>query len=318
MGFGSMRRFNPATETVSSSPEVGNLEISPEELAERPAPDLSMLPEIVQLRKMTFNHLHALFALFKEADEKDSGLEEARFDAVFRDALSQALGDLRPVFWQLAKPDASNKSRRVSFSDFVNFLLQHVQVARPHPTSFRTEGVTLAGDEDSPLCSRISKPAGLPPISEMSKMGLVHMRALLSKFHSNDSGDGLEMDQFVTVMSEVLPGMSAEALEAQFMKVDANSDGSVSWDEFSNFILAAGNASDANSSKQEGGALLEGPEPDLNKEVLSFSLPLSLSPPLPSTLPLSLSLSLSLSRARALSRARSLSLSPSLSLLKDS
>jgi len=150
----------------------------------------------------------------------------------------------------------------------VNFLLGHVQVVRPHPTAFRTEGVTLVGDEDSPLCSRISKPAGLPPISEMSKMGLVHMRALSSKFHSNDSGDGLEMENFVNVMSEVLPGMSHEELEAQFMKVDANSDGSVSWDEFSNYILAAGNASDANSSKQEGGALLEGPEPDLNKDVM--------------------------------------------------
>jgi hypothetical protein len=37
----------------------------------------------------------------------------------------------------------------------------------------------------------------------------------------------------------------------------------VSWDEFANYILAAGNASDANASKQEAGSLLEGPEPRL-------------------------------------------------------
>jgi len=48
----------------------------------------------------------------------------------------------------------------------------------------------------------------------------------------------------------------------------SHSDGAVSWDEFSNYILAAGNASDANSSKQEGGALLEGPEADLNRDVM--------------------------------------------------
>ena len=110
---------------------------------------------------------------------------------------------------------------------------------------FRTEGVKLAGDDDTPLRSRIARPVGLPPISEMGKMGLVHLRALLSEFNSNDGGEGLELDEFVRVMSEVLPGMSQEALEAQFMKVDANSDGSVSWDEFSNFILAAGAAADA-------------------------------------------------------------------------
>ena len=37
----------------------------------------------------------------------------------------------------------------------------------------------------------------------------------------------------------------------------------MSWDEFANYILAAGNASDANASKQEAGSLLEGPEPRL-------------------------------------------------------
>jgi hypothetical protein len=34
------------------------------------------------------------------------------------------------------------------------------------------------------------------------------------------------------------------------MTVDANSDGAVSWEEFSSFILEAGNVSEANSSKQ--------------------------------------------------------------------
>lgn len=154
---------------------------------------------------------------------------------------------------------------------FVNFLLQQVQVDRPHPIAFRTEGVQLAGDEDTPLRSRIA-PRDLPAVSEMSKISLVHLRALLTEFNSNDqTGDGLELEEFVRVMSQVLPGMTQEALEAQFMKVDSNSDGSVQWDEFSSYILAAGAAADAYSEKSEGGALLDGPEPDLNSEVMHSS-----------------------------------------------
>ena len=106
-------------------------------------------------------------------------------------------------------------------------------------TVFRSEGVTLAGDDDTPLHSRLTRQASLPPISEMSKMGLLHMQALLNEFKNDESGD-FDMDEFVEHMSEVMPGMTEEALEAVFMKVDANSDGSVSWDEFSNYILAAG------------------------------------------------------------------------------
>ena len=55
--------------------------------------------------------------------------------------------------------------------------------------------------------------------------------------------------------------MPRSQLATLFMKVDANSDGAVSWEEFSSFILEAGNVSEANSSKQSGGSLLEGPFP---------------------------------------------------------
>ena len=173
------------------------------------------------MNKMTFDHIHSMLAMFKSADEKESGLDEDKFMKVFGSTFTQALGDCRPIFFQLARTDA-NKNVRLHFPDFVSYLLQWVQVDQPHPTSFRTPGTMLAGDEDTPLRSRISRPAGLPAISEMSKMGLVHMKALLSEFNSNDSGDGLDIEEFVRIMSEVLPGMGHEALEAQFMKVDAN------------------------------------------------------------------------------------------------
>jgi hypothetical protein len=262
-------------ETKGSTDGGDDKEISPEELAERPAPALSTLTEIERLDSLTFDHIHALLALFKRSDEKDSGMPEEVFCAVFHESLSQALGSwvdplrsktLGPVFHQLAKTDAFGKSR-VFFADFVDFLCEHAKVDGPLMTVFRTEGVTLAGDDDTPLHSRLTAQPSLPPVSEMSKMGLLHMRALLNEFKNDVSGD-FDMEEFVEHMSEVLPGMTKEALEALFMKVDANSDGSVCWDELSNYILAGASASDANASKQEGGALLEGPEPDLNREIM--------------------------------------------------
>ena len=211
-------------------------EISPEELAERPAPALSTLTEIERLDSLTFDHIHALLALFKRSDEKDIGMPEEFFCAVFHESLSQALGSwvddgplrsktLGSVFHQLAKTDASGKSSaRVFFADFVDFLCEHAKVNGPLMTAFRTKGVTLAGDDDTPLHSRLTAQPSLPPVSEMSKMGLLHMRALLNEFKNDASGD-FDMEEFVEHMSEVLPGMTKEALEALFMKVDANSDG---------------------------------------------------------------------------------------------
>lgn len=48
----------------------------------------------------------------------------------------------------------------------------------------------------------------------------------------------------------MLYGMDALQLQQVFMKIDANSDGSISWDEFSGYILAQGNTLDANTKKQ--------------------------------------------------------------------
>jgi hypothetical protein len=159
--------------------------------------------------------LHSLFALFKKVDDRESlysggspGLSEKSFHQIFGEALSNASdvqGSIDAVFSHLAKPDSS-KIMRIQFADFASHLLQ--------------QDDTLA-----PLLTTRPKP--LPPISDMSKMSLVHMKALSVEFNSNDDGKGLEMDQFVSVLSQVLPGLASEALEAQFMKVDANSDGFV-------------------------------------------------------------------------------------------
>ena len=46
------------------------------------------------------------------------------------------------------------------------------------------------------------------------------------------------MDEFVEAFSGVLgDDISEDDLRRMFMKIDANSDGSVDWEEFSNFML---------------------------------------------------------------------------------
>ena len=158
--------------------------------------------------------LHSLFALFKKVDSESlsSGLSQKSFHQIFGETLSNASDvqcSIDALFSQLAKPDSRN-TLRIQFEDFASHLLQQ-------------------DDTQAPLVTTRPKP--LPPISDLSKMSLVHMKALSVEFsvNSNDYGKGLDMDEFVSVTSKVLPDMALEALEAQFMKVDANSDGAVSW-----------------------------------------------------------------------------------------
>ena len=53
-----------------------------------------------------------------------------------------------------------------------------------------------------------------------------------------DGGGSLDMDEFLEAFGEVLgKNLTHEQLTHLFMKIDANSDGSVDWDEFTNYML---------------------------------------------------------------------------------
>lgn len=70
----------------------------------------------------------------------------------------------------------------------------------------------------------------------------VQIELLKQKFEEQDEGDdgGLDLEQFVAAFGEVLgKAKNPRQLEHMFMKIDANSDGSVDWDEFTNFLLMA-------------------------------------------------------------------------------
>ena len=124
------------------------------------------------------------------------------------------------------------------------------------------------GPQDDGGCHR---PAALPAhggsvdsvpsaVTDISALEQVHLQQLVERYMQADtSGQGLDKHKFIECFSEVLPDMTVDQLATLFMKVDANSDGSVSWEEFSTYILDAGKVSEANAGKQSGGSLLHDP-----------------------------------------------------------
>ena len=53
-----------------------------------------------------------------------------------------------------------------------------------------------------------------------------------------DRGGALDLDEFIEAFGEVIgKGMSMKELKQLFMKIDADSNGSVEWPEFMNYML---------------------------------------------------------------------------------
>ena len=70
-----------------------------------------------------------------------------------------------------------------------------------------------------------------------------------------DHGGSLDIEEFLEAFGDVLgKNLTREQLTHLFMKIDANSDGSVDWDEFTNFMLlenqAAADMSDRSYSER--------------------------------------------------------------------
>jgi len=67
---------------------------------------------------------------------------------------------------------------------------------------------------------------------------LEKLKVLFDK-NEKEGCDGLDLNEFINVISKVMGSDTDEKIFTQlFMKIDANSDGSVDWDEFTNFLLS--------------------------------------------------------------------------------
>lgn len=89
-----------------------------------------------------------------------------------------------------------------------------------------------------------------PPDMEDQSLVVIdrdQIEELARKFHEKAAGDegddddedeGLELEEFVEAFGNVLgDNLSEKELQHMFMKIDANADGSVDWNEFTNFML---------------------------------------------------------------------------------
>lgn len=73
-----------------------------------------------------------------------------------------------------------------------------------------------------------------------------------------DRGGTLDLHEFVLAFGGVLGrDMSKEQLTHLFMKIDANSDGTVDWDEFTNFMLLESQSSSGHNTTEGASKLIE-------------------------------------------------------------
>ncbi|KAI8929846.1 WD40-repeat-containing domain protein [Entophlyctis helioformis] len=85
-------------------------------------------------------------------------------------------------------------------------------------------------------------------VDVQQKMNIHHFEQLMTLFHDHrneDGSAGFDIDKFRDVFGEVLGGnLSVEQMTQLFMKIDANSDGTVDWDEFSTYMMTVSIESD--------------------------------------------------------------------------
>ncbi|RKP20946.1 hypothetical protein ROZALSC1DRAFT_27617, partial [Rozella allomycis CSF55] len=71
-------------------------------------------------------------------------------------------------------------------------------------------------------------------------MNITHFEKLMNTFKKAEAEgeSGFELDKFRRVFGEILSGnLNYEAMTMLFMKIDANSDGTIDWDEFSTYMM---------------------------------------------------------------------------------
>eukprot|EP00163_Fabomonas_tropica_P012293 TRINITY_DN23550_c0_g1_i1.p1 TRINITY_DN23550_c0_g1~~TRINITY_DN23550_c0_g1_i1.p1 ORF type:complete len:1206 (+),score=227.35 TRINITY_DN23550_c0_g1_i1:301-3918(+) len=90
------------------------------------------------------------------------------------------------------------------------------------------------------LSSSRSGSRGKPKVKKEDSINLESLKEIKKMFDSatGEDEDGLDQDKFVENFRDILgSNMTDRELTFLFMKIDANSDGTVDWDEFSNFML---------------------------------------------------------------------------------
>ncbi|KAJ3325129.1 WD repeat-containing protein 49 [Boothiomyces sp. JEL0866] len=100
-------------------------------------------------------------------------------------------------------------------------------------------------------------------------MNMNHFEQLMYTFkqHSDENGeDGFDIDKFREVFGKILGGnLTHDQMTMLFMKIDANSDGSLSWDEFSTYMMTANSEEEEQQTviDERRRKLVSGPHKDM-------------------------------------------------------
>ncbi|KAJ3217574.1 WD40 repeat domain 95 [Dinochytrium kinnereticum] len=104
-------------------------------------------------------------------------------------------------------------------------------------------------------------------------MNIHHFEQLMITFHEhkNDDGStGFDIDKFREVFGKVLGGgLSYDQMTMLFMKIDANSDGTVDWDEFSTYMMTGAMENDNGNSviDEKIRKFINGPHKDMIRRI---------------------------------------------------
>ncbi|KAI9325972.1 WD40-repeat-containing domain protein [Zopfochytrium polystomum] len=104
-------------------------------------------------------------------------------------------------------------------------------------------------------------------------MNIHHFEQLMVTFHQHkneDGSSGFDIDKFREVFGKVLGGnLSYDQMTMLFMKIDANSDGTVDWDEFSTYMMMGQmeNHETMNVIDEKIRKLISGPHKDMIKRI---------------------------------------------------
>ncbi|KAI8827856.1 WD40-repeat-containing domain protein [Chytriomyces cf. hyalinus JEL632] len=147
-------------------------------------------------------------------------------------------------------------------------------------------GISAGGER---LQMEASSMTGLPHVVDKKKaaartanfnsdvqqyMNIQHFEQLMQTFHAHkneDGSSGFDINKFREVFGKVLGGgLSYDQMTMLFMKIDANSDGTVDWDEFSTYMMAGsmGEAQNMiNVIDEKIRKLINGPHKDMIKRI---------------------------------------------------
>ncbi|KAI8902061.1 WD40-repeat-containing domain protein [Globomyces pollinis-pini] len=106
-------------------------------------------------------------------------------------------------------------------------------------------------------------------VNVQHKMNINHFEQLMVTFqaHRNEDGStGFDIDKFREVFGNILGGnLTFDQMTMLFMKIDANSDGTMDWDEFSTYMMTVNSENDEshNLIDERRRKLVNGPHRDM-------------------------------------------------------